>query len=153
VKILANESPSLSSPEADKYVAHNNTRISCLDYQVAHLTRLLPLTQRICHQSGPQRDQPGSGGSFCLSDEPRLLSRNKFLRHCSDPSPSDPDFATAIGVLPPRHRQRPDPPQLLAKHAPVVPGVVDQSPAGLHELVLQSRQRPVLDPLLRPAIY
>jgi hypothetical protein len=38
-----------------------------------------------------------------------LLPRNRLLRHCSDPLPSTPDFATAIGVLPARHRQRIDP--------------------------------------------
>jgi len=37
---------------------------------------------------------------FYSSDEPLFLPRNRFLRHCSDPPPSAPDFATAIGVLP-----------------------------------------------------
>jgi hypothetical protein len=55
----------------------------------------------------------------CASDEPRLLPRNRFLRHYSDPLPSTPDFVSAIGVLPARRRQRPDPPQHLAKQPPV----------------------------------
>ena len=48
-----------------------------------------------------------------------MLPRNRSLKHCSDPPPSAPDFATAIAVLPARHRQRPDPPQHLAKQPPV----------------------------------
>ena len=83
----------------------------------------------------------GYDGKFLPSDEPRLPPRNRFLRHSPTLPPSAPDFATAIGVLPARHRQRPDPPQHLAKQAPVqmslgqqqpvVPGVLDQSPKGI----------------------
>jgi hypothetical protein len=39
---------------------------------------ILASTQRMCHQSRPQR---GPGGSFLPSDEHRLLPRNLLLRH------------------------------------------------------------------------
>jgi len=48
------------------------------------------------------------------------LGHNEFAsRDCPDSPPSIPDFATAIGVLPTRHRRRPDPLQHLAKQASV----------------------------------
>ncbi len=65
---------------------------------------------------------------FCPSDERRLLSRNRFLRHCSDPPPPASDFATEIAVLPARHRQIPDPPQHLAKQPPVQMSLGQQQP-------------------------
>jgi hypothetical protein len=64
----------------------------------------------------------------------------------SDTAPTllpQPHFATAIGVLPAPHRQSPDPSQHLAKQPPVqmslgqqqpvVPGLLDQLPASLHQ--------------------
>ena len=41
----------------------------------------------------------GSDGWVCPYDEPRLMPRNRFLRHCADLPPSAPDFVTAMGVL------------------------------------------------------
>ncbi len=56
-----------------------------------------------------------------------------------------------------RHRQRRDPPHhaskepprqvALCEQQPVIPGVLDQPPAGLHQPLLQARQRPVANPL------
>ena len=97
-----------------------------------------------------------SDGWFCASDEPRLPPRHRFLRHLTVPSQWSQDFAAAIGVLPVLHRQRPDPPQHLAKQAPVqmslgqpqtvVPRVLDQSSTSLHQPLLQAGERPTLDP-------
>ena len=91
----------------------------------------------------------------CTSDEPRLLPRNRFLGHGSDPPLSTPDFATPIGVLSARHRI--DPSKHLAKEPPVqmslrqqqplVPGVLDQSPASLPDPLLQARQGPGVNSL------
>ena len=60
-------------------------------------------------------------------------------------------------TLPTRHRQRPDPSQHVAEQPPVqiplgqqqpvIPRVLDQPTAGLHQPVLQARQRPTLDPV------
>jgi uncharacterized protein YecE (DUF72 family) len=36
---------------------------------------------------------------LCPSEAPRLLLRNRFLRHHADLPPSAPDFVTAMGVL------------------------------------------------------
>jgi hypothetical protein len=113
-------------------------------------------TTKFSPEQAPARPR-GSDGSFLPSDEPRLLTRNRVLRHRSDPFPSTPDFATAIGVLPARHRQRPDPPEHrpeqasmqmpLGQQQPVVTGMLDQSPARLHEPLLQAGQRPGIDSL------
>ena len=56
-----------------------------------------------------------------------------------------------------RHRQRPDPlhhvteqPPIqmpLRQQQPVVAGMLDQPPTGLHQPLLQARQRPTLDPV------
>ena len=55
-----------------------------------------------------------------------------------------------------RHRQRPDPPQHVAEQPPgqmpfrqqepVVPGVLHQPAAGFHQPLLETRERPALDP-------
>ena len=45
---------------------------------------------------------------FCPSNESRLLARSRFLRLCSDPPGSAPDFATAVGVLPARPPEQPE---------------------------------------------
>jgi len=37
-----------------------------------------------------------------------LLACNRFLRLCSDPPPSAPDFATAVGELAARHPKQPE---------------------------------------------
>ena len=60
-------------------------------------------------------------------------------------------------TLPTRHRQRPDPSQHVAEQPPVqiplgqqqpvMPRVLDQPTSGLHQPVLQARQRPTLDPV------
>src|SRR6266849_10914947 len=76
------------------------------------------------HNEFPTRASPSGISAaptarFCPSDGPRLLPRNRFLRHCSDPPPSALDFATAIGVLAAQHRQHPDPPQLPRQAVPV----------------------------------
>jgi len=66
-----------------------------------------------------------------------LLPRNRVLRHCSDPPPSAPDFATAIVVLPARHRQCIHPPEHLAKQTPVQMPLGKQQPIiAWHELPL-----------------
>src|SRR6266851_7828943 len=92
-------------------------------------------------RAGPSEISGVPTARFCPSDEPRLLPRNRFLRHCSDPPPSAPDFATAFGMLPARQRQRIDPPQHLAKEAsmqmpagkqqPIIAGMLDQPPTSL----------------------
>jgi len=75
----------------------------------------------------------------------------------SDTTPILLTRAQILQPLPARHRQRIDPPQHLAKQPPVqmslgqqqpvVPGVLDQSPASLHEPLLQASQRPGVDSL------
>src|SRR5712692_3425613 len=95
------------------------TGISDLDLCLAHRTLRLPWTQRICHQSKPQRGRGVPTAGFCRLTSPDCCRVIDFLRHFSDPPPSAPDFATTIGVLPARHRQRIDPPQHLAKQPPV----------------------------------
>ena len=101
-------------------------------------------------RAGPSEISGVQTVRFCPSDEPRLLPRNRFLRHYSDPPPSAPDFAAAIGVLPARHRQRPDPPQHLAKQPPrqmtlrqeqpIIAGMFHQPTARLHQPLLLSRK-------------
>jgi hypothetical protein len=97
--------------------------ISDLGLCLARRTLLLRSTQRICHQGAGPREIAGSPRLVIPSDEPRLLSRSLFLRHCSDPPPSASDFATAIGVLPRWHRQHTDRRQRLAKQASTGGGV------------------------------
>jgi hypothetical protein len=80
------------------------------------------------------------------------LPRNRVLRHCSDPPPSAPDSATAIVVLPARHRQCIHPPENLAKQTPVqmplgkqqpiIAGMLDQPSSGLHQLMMITSLRP-----------
>ena len=94
----------------------------------AHRTLLLPSTQRNLSLEQAPAKIAGSHGSFCPSDQPRLLPRNRLLRHLSGPPPWASDFAAAIGVLPARDRQRPDPPQHLAKQAPVQMSLGQQQP-------------------------
>lgn len=123
----------------------------------AHRTVLLPSTQPNLSLEQAPAKIAGPHGSFWPSDEPRLLPCTRFLRYLSGPPAWAPHFATAIGVLPVWHRQRPDPPQHLTKQAPVqmplgqqqpvVPGVLDQSPASLQQPLLQARQRPGVDSL------
>ena len=65
-------------------------------------------------------------------------------------------------MLPARQRQRPDPVQHVAEQPavqmplgqqqPVIPRVLDQPAAGLHQPVLQARQRPTLDPVRQSAV-
>jgi hypothetical protein len=43
---------------------------------------------------------------LCPPEAPRLLPRDRFLRHCANLPPSAPDFVTAMGVLTQWHRQR-----------------------------------------------
>ena len=67
------------------------------------------------------------------------------------------DFLSERDGLTTRHRQRPDPAQHVAEQPavqmplgqqqPVIPRVLDQPTAGLHQSVLQARQRPALDPV------
>ena len=123
----------------------------------AHRTLLLPSTQRNLPLDQAPAKVARSDGQYCASDEPGLPPRHRFLGHLTVPSQCSPDFAAAIGVLSVRHRQRPDPPQHLAKqvpvqtslgqHQPVVPGVLDQPPASLHQPLLQACQRPCADSL------
>ena len=113
-----------------------------------HRTPLLPSTQRNLSLKQAPAKISGSDGSFCPSAEDRLLPRNRFLRHCSDLSPSAPDFATAIGVPPVRRRQCPDPAQHRTEHPPrqmslgqqesIVPGMLDQTSAGVHQPLRQA---------------
>jgi hypothetical protein len=86
----------------------------------------------------------------CPYDKPRLLLRNRFLRHCFDPPPSTPGLTTADGVLPPLHGQPIDshhlaeqsPVQMsLGQQQPVTSGVLDQSPTSLHQPLSQGLQR------------
>jgi hypothetical protein len=76
-------------------------------------------------------------------------------RHLSTPTPlPSPD---ALGSLSCRQGQRPDPPQhvaeqppvemALCQEQPVVAGMLDEPSAGLHEPLLQTRQRLAFDPL------
>src|SRR6266849_3009955 len=114
------------------------------------------------HNEFPTRASPSGISAaptarFCPSDGPRLLPRNRFLRHCSNPPPSAPDFATAIGVLPARQRQRIDPPQHLAKEAsmqmpagkqqPIIAGMLASRPPVLDQPLLQASPRPGVDSL------
>src|SRR5271169_4604296 len=46
-------------------LSNKATEIPDLDLELAHRTLLLPWTQRICHQSGPQRG--GSGGQVLIN--------------------------------------------------------------------------------------
>ena len=60
-------SPALRSDECEiveAFIVHRDvlTGLSDLDRCLAHRMLLLPWTQRICHQSWPQRDQLWSGG-------------------------------------------------------------------------------------------
>src|ERR1700730_423785 len=94
---------------------------------------------------------------LCPSEAPRLLPRNRFLRHCADLPPSAPEFVTAMGVLTRWHRQRRDPAQHAPKQPPrevtfcqqppVISGVLDQPPACFHQPLLQACQRPGVDSL------
>jgi hypothetical protein len=84
-------------------------------------TTILPLEQ----VRGRSHD---SDSSFVPFDEPRLLPRNQFLRHCPNHPPSTPDFTAAVGVLPARHRQRQYPPQHLAKQTPAHMSLGQQQP-------------------------
>ena len=54
-----------------------STEISDLGLWLVHRMLLVRWTQRIRHQSRPQRDRRGSDGSFLPSDEPRLLPRSR----------------------------------------------------------------------------
>jgi len=66
----------------------------------------------------------------------------------------------SLTALPSRRRQRRKPRQHLSKQSPVqmplgqqqpvVPCVLHQPPAGLHQPMLQARQRPALDPARQP---
>ena len=80
-------------------------------------------------------------GKLCLS----VISANTSL----PPRPGPPDFAGLIALLlAGRHRQRIDPPDhapeqppcemALRQHQPVVPGVLDQPAARLHQPMLQT---------------
>ena len=74
------------------------------------------------------RDHRGFDNSFFSCDEARLLPRNRFLRHCSDPLPSIADFATAIRVLSARHRQFIVLSKHLANQSPVRMSLYQQKP-------------------------
>jgi hypothetical protein len=58
-------------------------------------------------EQAPVRASGFGRSRFCPSDEPHLLPRNRFLRHCSDLPPLAPAFATTFGVLAARTRKRP----------------------------------------------
>ena len=62
-----------------------------------------PRRNEFATRAGPARSPGARRLVFARLTSPRLRPRNRFLRHCSDPPPSAPDFATAIRVLPARH--------------------------------------------------
>jgi hypothetical protein len=61
----------------------------------------------------------GSHGILVSPGEPPIAAAEPISQTALRPDPAAPDFPTAIGVLPARHPQQPDPPQHLAKQPPV----------------------------------
>ena len=102
-----------------------------------------------------------AGGPLLPLDQADPLLPRRFLRHPYDPPPLKNQISHPKGtVLAARHRQRPDPRQHLAEQLPVqiplgqkqpvIPSMLDQPSAGLHEPVLQTRQRPAANPPWQP---
>lgn len=60
-----------------------------------------PDTTNVAPEQVPSYQRVPTARSWHLTD-PHLLPRDRFLRHCSDPTFPAPDFATAIGVVPAR---------------------------------------------------
>ena len=80
-----------------------------------------------------------------------------FLRHWSTRAPFLRRSCAISGrPLSSRHWQRPDPPQHVAEQPtgqmpfcqqePVVPGMLHQPASGFHQPLLETRERPALDP-------
>ena len=80
-----------------------------------------------------------------------------FLRHWSTRAPCLRRSSSVSGrPLSSRHWQRPDPPQHVAEQPtgqmpfcqqePVVPGLLHQPASGFHQPLLETRERPALDP-------
>jgi len=55
------------------------SRFSDLDLSLVHRMLLLSSTERMCHQTRPQRDQAVLTARSCPSDECRLLARNERM--------------------------------------------------------------------------
>ena len=85
------------------------------------------------------------------------LDSRALCRHLCALAPFRRRISSVSGrPLSSRHRQRPDPPQHVAEQPPgqmpfrqqepVVPGVLHQPAPGLHQPLLETRERPALDP-------
>ena len=121
-------------------------RLRCTVF--ALLPRSVPLSLPLRPSNLPDRAVPATAEGFLATPLPRRSSATR-VRWLSGPS-----------ALPSRHRQRPDPLQHVAEQPavqmplgqqqPIVPRVLDQPTARLHQPVLQARKRPALDPSRQP---
>ena len=123
------------------------TRISILSLTRRQYTPALPRIPRTLHITSAGRRQGSSVRSQTLLER----AERRSGRHCSLRNfLSQKLLILDRAMLPARQRQRPDPPQHVAEQSPVqmplnqqqpiIPGMLDQPTAGLHQHVLQARQ-------------